>query len=57
MILLNVGWLRCPRRENRGLQKEKVYVQHRILENKQRIYDLLQAGAFFYVCGFDEQPA
>ncbi|ODV97282.1 hypothetical protein PACTADRAFT_49021 [Pachysolen tannophilus NRRL Y-2460] len=32
-------------------QKEKIYVQHRMLEYSKEINDLLQKGAFFYVCG------
>ena len=30
---------------------EKVYVQHRMLENAQEIYRWLEEGAYFYVCG------
>ena len=33
-------------------QKHKVYVQNRLLENKKRVYDLLQDGGYFYVCGY-----
>lgn len=32
-------------------QGQKVYVQHRMLENAKEIYDWLEQGAFFYVCG------
>lgn len=32
-------------------QDEKVYVQHRILENGQEIFDWIQNGARFYICG------
>ncbi|MBU2976609.1 assimilatory sulfite reductase (NADPH) flavoprotein subunit [Alteromonas sp. C1M14] len=32
-------------------QKEKVYVQHRLLENGKGIFDWLESGAHFYVCG------
>jgi sulfite reductase (NADPH) flavoprotein alpha-component len=32
-------------------QKEKVYVQHRMLENGAEIWKWLQDGAHFYVCG------
>ena len=32
-------------------QSEKVYVQHRLLENGRQIYDWLQRGAHLYVCG------
>ena len=32
-------------------QDEKVYVQHRMLENAVELYNWLEAGAHFYVCG------
>jgi sulfite reductase (NADPH) flavoprotein alpha-component len=32
-------------------QAEKVYVQHRMLENGAALWDWLQDGAHFYVCG------
>ena len=32
-------------------QAEKIYVQHRMLENGAAIYDWLEQGAYFYVCG------
>ena len=32
-------------------QVEKVYVQHRMLENAAELYAWLEAGAHFYVCG------
>jgi sulfite reductase (NADPH) flavoprotein alpha-component len=32
-------------------QKEKVYVQHRMLENAVDLFEWLEAGAHFYVCG------
>lgn len=32
-------------------QEEKVYVQHKMLESADRIYELLESGAHFYVCG------
>ncbi|MFO1527283.1 MAG: flavodoxin domain-containing protein [Turneriella sp.] len=32
-------------------QQAKIYVQHRMLENAQQVYALLEQGAFFYVCG------
>ena len=32
-------------------QEEKVYVQHRMLENAVELYQWLEAGAHFYVCG------
>jgi sulfite reductase (NADPH) flavoprotein alpha-component len=32
-------------------QDHKIYVQHRMLENAAELYDWLQNGAIFYVCG------
>jgi sulfite reductase (NADPH) flavoprotein alpha-component len=32
-------------------QEEKVYVQHRLREQGRRLYDWLERGAHFYVCG------
>jgi len=32
-------------------QAEKVYVQNRMLENARELWDWLQGGAYFYVCG------
>jgi sulfite reductase (NADPH) flavoprotein alpha-component len=32
-------------------QSEKIYVQHRMLENAVELYAWLEAGAHFYVCG------
>lgn len=32
-------------------QKEKIYVQHRLLENGAEVYQWLEQGAHFYVCG------
>ncbi len=32
-------------------QKEKVYVQHKLLENKEEVYKWLEDGAYFYLCG------
>jgi sulfite reductase (NADPH) flavoprotein alpha-component len=32
-------------------QAEKVYVQHRMLENAAELWSWLQEGAYFYVCG------
>jgi len=32
-------------------QKDKVYVQHRMLEEAQELYRWLEEGAYFYVCG------
>ncbi len=38
-------------------QSEKIYVQHRMLENKKTLWNWLQTGAYFYVCGDAEQMA
>jgi sulfite reductase (NADPH) flavoprotein alpha-component len=32
-------------------QAEKIYVQHRMLEHAAELYDWLENGAIFYVCG------
>ena len=32
-------------------QEEKLYVQHRMREHSRQLYDWLQRGAYFYVCG------
>ncbi|MCE0558131.1 assimilatory sulfite reductase (NADPH) flavoprotein subunit [Motilimonas sp. E26] len=32
-------------------QEEKVYVQHRLLENAAQVYQWLEDGAHFYICG------
>lgn len=32
-------------------QAEKIYVQHRMLENAEKFYDWFENGAYFYVCG------
>ena len=32
-------------------QAEKIYVQHRLLENAEEVYQWLEEGAHFYVCG------
>jgi len=32
-------------------QAEKLYVQHRLLENSRQVYEWLENGANFYVCG------
>ncbi len=32
-------------------QAQKIYVQHRMLENAEELYDWLENGAIFYVCG------
>ncbi|UTW45200.1 assimilatory sulfite reductase (NADPH) flavoprotein subunit [bacterium SCSIO 12696] len=38
-------------------QKEKVYVQHRMSENAADLYEWLQRGAHFYVCGDQQNMA
>lgn len=37
--------------------EEKVYVQHRILENSEEVYQWLQDGAFLYICGDEKRMA
>ncbi|WLR49515.1 assimilatory sulfite reductase (NADPH) flavoprotein subunit [Halobacillus litoralis] len=37
--------------------KEKVYVQHRLLENRKEFYQWLAAGAYVYVCGDEKYMA
>lgn len=32
-------------------QEEKIYVQHRLLEEAKELYQWLQDGAYFYICG------
>ncbi|GAB4169413.1 MAG: hypothetical protein Fur0032_07930 [Terrimicrobiaceae bacterium] len=32
-------------------QAHKIYVQHRLMENSRELYEWLEAGAYFYVCG------
>ncbi len=32
-------------------QPEKVYVQHRMLQNGKKLFEWLEQGAYFYVCG------
>ena len=32
-------------------QADKIYVQHRIVEHANELYEWLQAGAIFYICG------
>jgi len=32
-------------------QEEKVYVQHKLMENQEEIFEWLENGAHFYVCG------
>ena len=58
-FLYQIEWLR---RRKDGLlthldvafsrdQRDKVYVQHRVLEHAKRLYSWLQRGAHIYVCG------
>jgi sulfite reductase (NADPH) flavoprotein alpha-component len=35
-------------------QKEKVYVQHKMLREAVELYDWLENGAFLYICGAKE---
>ncbi|MFE7083982.1 sulfite reductase flavoprotein subunit alpha [Priestia megaterium] len=37
--------------------EQKVYVQHEMLENSKELYQWLQNGAYFYVCGDKEHMA
>lgn len=32
-------------------QSQKLYVQHKMLENSKELYEWLEAGAIFYICG------
>lgn len=32
-------------------QQEKIYVQHKLLENKAEVFNWLENGAYFYLCG------
>jgi len=32
-------------------QEQKLYVQHKMLENAKELYEWLEAGAIFYICG------
>jgi sulfite reductase (NADPH) flavoprotein alpha-component len=38
-------------------QAEKIYVQHKMLENKKALWEWLQQGAHLYVCGDAERMA
>jgi len=38
-------------------QEQKVYVQHRMLEQSRDLYAWLQEGAHFYVCGDEKRMA
>lgn len=48
--LVKEGYLRLDVAFSRD-QKEKIYVQHRMLEQAAELYRWLQAGAYLYVCG------
>ena len=32
-------------------QKEKIYVQHRLLENKKELWNLINNNTYIYLCG------
>ena len=32
-------------------QDEKVYIQHKLLENKEEVFKWIEEGAYFYLCG------
>ncbi|HYK72093.1 MAG TPA: protein CysJ, partial [Pseudoneobacillus sp.] len=36
---------------------QKVYVQHKMLENSKELFEWLQKGAYFFVCGDKEHMA
>ena len=38
-------------------QKEKIYVQHRMLEKSAELFKWLENGAVFYICGDKENMA
>jgi sulfite reductase (NADPH) flavoprotein alpha-component len=38
-------------------QEEKIYVQHRMLEEKKSLWDWIQKGCYIYVCGDAEKMA
>lgn len=37
--------------------EEKVYVQHKMLEHSQELFEWLEKGAYFYICGDKERMA
>ena len=39
------------------INEEKVYVQHRMLEHSQELYEWLQEGAVVYICGDEKNMA
>jgi sulfite reductase (NADPH) flavoprotein alpha-component len=38
-------------------QEEKIYVQHKMIEESKEIWNWLESGAYFYVCGDAEKMA
>jgi sulfite reductase (NADPH) flavoprotein alpha-component len=32
-------------------QEQKIYVQHKLLQKSKEVFDWIQNGAYFYVCG------
>lgn len=48
--MVQAGKLRLDTAFSRD-QEHKVYVQHKIIEHGKDIFDLLEQGAYFYVCG------
>jgi sulfite reductase (NADPH) flavoprotein alpha-component len=47
---INAGILRLETAFSRD-QEHKIYVQHRILQHGEELFNLLEGGAYFYVCG------
>jgi sulfite reductase (NADPH) flavoprotein alpha-component len=54
--LVDMGSLRLDCAFSRD-QSEKIYVQHKMLEQAQEIWNWLEAGAYFYVCGDADKMA
>lgn len=54
--LTNEGKLRLDLAFSRD-QEEKVYVQHKMLENSEDLWNWLESGAYFFVCGDAEKMA
>ncbi len=48
--LVETGKLRLETAFSRD-QEHKIYVQHRLQQHGDKLYDLLEKGAYFYVCG------
>ena len=38
-------------------QEQKIYVQDRLLEHSAKLYEWLEQGAYFYICGDAERMA